>query len=132
MPLKMTYISRTTSLIEHEKGSYACPLCFPEPTDEVCPIDDPHWPKGGCKTTLATSIGARIRHQLDRDGDDYKKVYKQRTATERVNAQAVALGIERPKLRNQPAIANLNTLIYCLINLRALQRVYARKRNLSS
>ena len=50
-------------------------------------------------------------------------VYKQRTATERINAQAVALGIERPHLRNQQAIANQNTLIYVLINLRALRRL---------
>jgi hypothetical protein len=127
MPLKMTYISRTTSLIEHEKGSYVCPLFFPDATNEVCPIDDPHWSKGGCKTTLATSVGARIRHQLYRDSELYKALYKQRTATERINAQATNLGIERPKLRNGAAIANLNTLIYTLINLRALQRVHARK-----
>ncbi|MBN1138092.1 MAG: transposase [Anaerolineae bacterium] len=81
-------------------------------------------------TMPATSIGARIRHQLDRDSDEYKDLYRQRTATERVNAQAVALGIERPKLRNGDAITNLNTLIYCLINLRALQRLYAHKRSL--
>jgi hypothetical protein len=130
MSLEMTYTSRTTSLIEHEKGRYACPLFHPQPTGQPCPIDDPHWPKGGCKTTLATSIGARIRHQLDRDGKAYKQVYKQRTATERVNAQAVALGIERPKLRNGQAIANLNTLIYVLINLRALHRIWQLKANL--
>jgi hypothetical protein len=115
--------SRTTSLIEHTRGRYRCPLFHPAPTGQPCPIDDPHWAKGGCKTTLATSIGARILHQLDRDGDDYKDLYKQRTATERVNSQAVALGIERPKLRHMQAIANLNTLIYVLINLRALHRV---------
>ena len=132
MPLEMTYISRTTSLIEHEKGRYVCPLFHPQPTGQPCPIDDPHSAKGGCKTTLATSVGARIRHQLDRDSDTYKDLYKQRTATERINSQAVALGIERPKLRNQPAIANLNTLIYVLINLRALLHVYTLKRNLSS
>jgi hypothetical protein len=132
MPLKSTFISRTTSLIEHEKGAYVCPLCFPEPTGQSCPIDDPHWPKGGCKTTLATSIGARIRHQLDRDSDAYKELYKQRTATERINALATDLGIERPKLRNGAAIANLNTLIYVLLNLRALQRVRVKKRNRSS
>jgi hypothetical protein len=85
--------------------------------------------KGGCKTTLATSIGARIRHQLDRNSKAYKDVYRQRTATERINSQATELGIERPKLRNGAAIANLNTLIYVLINLRALQRVRERKRN---
>lgn len=35
----------------------------------------------------------------------------------------MALGIERPKLRNQQAIANFNTLTYVLINLRAMQRI---------
>jgi hypothetical protein len=37
--------------------------------------------------------------------------------------QALNLDIERPKLRNQRAIANQNTLIYLLINLRAMKRV---------
>jgi hypothetical protein len=127
MPCQFTFWARKGVLIPHEKGRYVCPLLFPEPTDQTCPIDDPHWPKGGCKTTLATSIGARLRHQLDRDSEAYKELYKQRTATERINAQAVDLGIERPKLRNGAAIANLNTLIYVLIDLRALQRVQAKK-----
>ena len=35
----------------------------------------------------------------------------------------MALGIERPHIRNGTAIANLNTLIYILINLRFLQRI---------
>lgn len=35
---------------------------------------------------------------------------------ERINSQALDLGIERPKLRNQRSIANQNTLIYVLIN----------------
>jgi hypothetical protein len=42
---------------------------------------------------------------------------------ERINSQAVALDIERPHLRNRHAIANQNTLIYVLINLRFLQRL---------
>jgi hypothetical protein len=125
MPLKLTYFCRT-AFIEHERGRYACPLVFPEPTGESCPIQHEKWPQG-CITTLATSVGARIRHQLDRDSAIYKEVYKQRTATERINSQAVALGIERPKLRNGQAITNQNTLIYVLINLRALQRVRGKK-----
>jgi len=76
---------------------------------------------------MPTSIGARIRYQLDRDSPAYKQIYKQRTATERINSQAVALGIERPKLRNERSIANHNTLTYVLINLRALQRIRRRK-----
>jgi hypothetical protein len=132
MPCKLTFMARKGCLVPHKKGRHACPLLFPEPTGELCPIDDPHWEKGGCTTTLAVSIGARIRYQLDRGSDLYKQVYKQRTATERINAQATELGIERPKLRNGAAIANLNTLTYALINLRALQRVRAQKRDESS
>jgi hypothetical protein len=127
MPLKQTFMVRKETLIPHQKGRYACPLFFPEPNGQPCPIDDPHWAKGGCTTTLATSVGARIRYQVDRESRAYKDLYKQRTATERVNAQATEMGIERPKLRNGAAIANLNTLIYVLINLRALQRVRMRK-----
>jgi hypothetical protein len=52
----------------------------------------------------------------------------QRTAVERTNSQAVAPGIERPRLRNGAAIANLNTLIYILINLRFLQRSRRNRR----
>lgn len=74
-------------------------------------------------TTIATNLGARIRHQLDRNCEAYRQFYKQRTAVERINSQAVEIGIERPKLRNGLAIANLNTLIYTLINLRLLQRI---------
>jgi hypothetical protein len=125
MPLKLTYTCRTTRF-EHERGRHACPLVFPELTGESCPIAHKNWPKG-CITTLATSIGARIRHQLDRESVTYKDIYKQRTATERINSQAVALDIERPKLRNRQAIANQNTLIYVLINLRALHRVRRKK-----
>jgi len=76
---------------------------------------------------MPTSIGARLRYQLDRESDRYKEIYKERSATERINSQATALGIERPKLRNQQAIVNQNTLIYVLINLRTLHRIRARK-----
>jgi len=74
---------------------------------------------------MPAAAGARIRYQLDRDSETYKQIYNQRTAVERIFSQAVALGIERPKLRNRQAIANLNTLIYVLINLRAMRRVLA-------
>jgi hypothetical protein len=93
---------------------------------------------------MPTSIGARIRYQLDRESDAYKLIYKQRTADERVNSQALELGIERPKLRNGAAtparapersagawVTNQNTLTYVLINLRGLHRVRAHKAELT-
>jgi len=122
MPLKSTFICRTTE-VEHERGRYACPLLFPEATDQTCPIDHNNWPKGGCLLTMATAEGARIRYQLDRESEAYKALYKQRTATERVNSQAVELDIECPKLRRGSAIANMNTLRYVLINLRGVHRL---------
>lgn len=123
MPQKSTFIKQSHCLVPHEVGRYVCPLLFPQATGETCPIAHKNWPSGGCITSLPTSIGNRIRHQLDRESAEYKRLFDQRTAVERINSQAKALGIERPKLRNQASIANQNTLIYVLINLRALQRL---------
>lgn len=121
------YAFETSALYPHERGKYVCPLLFPEKSAETCPQDHKNWAKGGCTTTLATSIGARLRHTLDREGAEYKAVYKQRTATERIHSQAKELGIEHPILRNGAAIANQNALIYVVINLKALQRLKQRK-----
>ena len=125
MTLKYTFQCKTT-LIPHERGRYVCPLLHPTKTGEVCPIQHENWKKGGCISTIATSPGARLRYQLDRESEAYKQVYKQRTATERINSQAVEFGIERPKLRNRDSITNQNTLTYILINLHALQRIRQR------
>jgi hypothetical protein len=127
MSLQFTYQDRTSGLVPHERGKYRCPLAHPTVTTTPCPIHDDHRDTGGCATTVATSIGARIRHQLDRESDWFKQLYKQRTVTERINSQAEALGIQAPKLRNGCSITNQNTLIYVLINLRALQRLRERQ-----
>jgi hypothetical protein len=123
MPLEFVYQDNTTAIIPYRRARHGCPLLLPQPNGQTCPIAHKNWPKGGCKTSLAHTRGARIRHQLDRDSNAYQAIYRQRTAVERVFSQAMALGIEQPKLRNQQAIANLNTLIYLLINLRAMHRV---------
>ena len=123
MPLQFTYTDRTISIIEHQRGKYVCPLLFPTQTARACPIRHKNWKKGGCTTVMPTSIGARLRYTLDRESEAYKHAYRQRTAIERINSQAVAVGIERPHLRSGAAITNQNTLIYTLINLRFIQRL---------
>ena len=123
MPLEFTYRDRTVSIIEHERGKYVCPLKFPMPAEQPCPINHEKWSKKGCTVAMPTSPGARLRYTLDRESQAYKDIYKQRTAVERINSQAYALGIERPHIRNGAAITNLNTLIYTLINLRLYQRL---------
>lgn len=126
MPLHSSFMNHR-GLVSQRMGRYVCPLRFPEPTDTACPIDHPKWSAGGCVLKMGVSPGARLRYQLDRDSDAYQRLYNQRTATERINALAVELGIERPKLRNQQAITNLNTLIYVLINLRTWRRIGRHK-----
>jgi len=125
MPRLLTYIDRTSGLIPHERERCGWALLHPQPTGASCPIADEHWEKGGCTTTIATSIGARLRHQLDRESQAYKQLYAVRTMVERINSQAEALDIVHPKLRRGTAIANRNTLTYVLINLRALSRLRA-------
>lgn len=115
-----TFICRTT-LVEHERTHYVCPL-----KGKDCPIQHSRAAKGGCTHRIPTSVGARLRHQIDHESSLYKDIYRQRTATERINSQACELGIERPFLRNRQAITNQNTLIYVLINLRAIQRIVQR------
>lgn len=120
MPLKFTYQDRTTSILPYERAKHGCPR---QKDGDICPVAHSKWAKGGCSTSLANTPGARIRHHLDRDSATYKAIYNQRTAVERIFAQAVDLGIERPKLRNQVAITNMNMLTYLLINLRAVARL---------
>ncbi len=119
MPLKFTCTDCTTCLVEHERGKYVCPLLFLQPTGQTCPIRHPQWKKGGHTAMMLTSIGARLCNKFDCESDLYKTLYRKRTAVERINSQAVALGIKRPHLRNGHAIANHNILI----NLRFWHRM---------
>jgi len=106
----------------HTYGYYAqryrCPLLYPEPTGETC--DHVQFRKEkGCVKDINLEAGGLMRVTLDR------VVYNQRIACERINSQAQALGIERPKARTIRSIRTLNTLIYLTINIKALQRVKA-------
>jgi hypothetical protein len=124
MTLQFTYQHRTGHF-PHTREKFRCPLLFPSPNGQVCPIADAHFTKGGCSTTIAQGPGSRLRHTIDRESQEYKALYAKRTMVERINSQAEALDILHPKLRRGSAIANRNTLTYVLINLRALARIRA-------
>jgi len=110
---------------------FRCPLLFPTRTGETCAhiqftkgkgcVKDPNWQEGGLMRAL-----------LDRDGPLYHAIYNQRTACERINSQAQALGIERPKVRNGRSVAHLNTLIYIVMNVCALAKAKSINRGLLS
>jgi hypothetical protein len=126
MPRTGTFWQKSNCLVPHEDARYGCPLAGTASAEAGCPVNHANWGKGGCITTLPTSPGNRVRHELDRESAAFKDLYRQRTTTERINSQAFDLGIERPHLRNGRSITNLNTLTYVLINLRTLQRVRTR------
>jgi hypothetical protein len=108
---------------------FRCPLLFPEKTGDTCDHEQ-FAKKKGCVKDINWELGGRMRVLLDRDGPLYKGIYNQRTACERINSQAQGLGIERPKVRNGRSVRNLNTLIYIIINVRALNRAKSINRRL--
>lgn len=108
---------------------FRCPLLYPTPTGITC--DHEQFKKGrGCVKDSNDEPGGIMRVVLDRDGPLFHAVYNQRTACERINSQAQALGIERPKVRNGRSVANLNTLIYLVINARVLAKAQSINRGL--
>jgi hypothetical protein len=107
---------------------YRCPLLHPERTGETC--DHEQFQKGkGCVKDINIEAGGLMRITLNRTTPLYKSVYCQRTSVERINSQAKAQGIERPKVRNRRSVENINTLIYLVINARALVRARSINRS---
>jgi hypothetical protein len=110
---------------QHTNGSraqrYQCPLLFPQRTEQTCSHEQ-FGKKKGCVKDINIEPGGLRRVLLDRHSPQYHAVYNQRTACERINSQSQALGIERPKVRNIRSVRNLNTLIYLVLNVRALQK----------
>jgi hypothetical protein len=99
---------------------FQCPLLFPEKTDQTC--EHEQFAKGkGCVKDVNWELGGIQRVTLDRDGPLFHALYNQRTGCERINALAKERGIERPRVRNGRSVANLNTLIYVIINVRTLE-----------
>jgi hypothetical protein len=122
-PIKLRM--QPTYQFEHTYGyraqRYRCPLLFPAHTGATC--EHEQFAKGkGCVKDVNVERGGQARVILDRASPLYHAVYTQRTCCERINSQAKELGIEHPKVHNGRAVANLNTLIYLIINVRALAR----------
>ena len=100
---------------------FRCPLLFPEKTGASCAHDQ--FAKGkGCVKDVNWELGGIQRVTLNRDAPLFHALYNQRTGCERVNARAKELGIERPRVRNSHSVANLNTLMYVIVNVRVLEK----------
>ncbi|MBO0782023.1 MAG: transposase, partial [Ktedonobacteraceae bacterium] len=108
---------------------YRCPLLFPHRTGQTCDHEQ-FLKEKGCLKNINDEAGGRTRVLMDRSSPLYQVIYTQRTSCERINSQAKELGIERPKVRNRRSVANLNTLTYVIINVRALDRAQSINREL--
>jgi len=127
--LRMTPTYQFAHTNGYRTQRFCCPLLFPQPTGQTCEhaqfakskgcVKDPNWEKGGLMRAL-----------LDRTSPLYQAIYTQRTSCERINSQAQALGIERPKVHNGHSVENLNSLIYLIINIRALQKAQSINKGL--
>src|SRR6266704_3737510 len=122
-----------TKQFNHTNGyraqRYQCPLLFPNKTGQSC--DHEQFQKGkGCVKDINIEKGGLMRVTMDRDHPIYKGIFCQRTSAERINSQAKALGIERPKVRNGQSVRNLNTLTYIVINTKTLLKARATNRTL--
>jgi hypothetical protein len=122
------FTMQPTFQFQHTNGyraqRFRCPLLVPLSTDQTC--DHPQFQKGcGCVKDVNWELGGKMRVSLDRSSPLYQGIYRQRTSCERINSHAKELGIERPKVRNRRSVEHLNTLIYVIINLKALQRARA-------
>lgn len=108
---------------------YQCPLLFPEKTGLNC--DHEQFEKGkGCVKDINIEKGGLMRVMIDRDHPIYKGIYCQRTSAERINSQAKAFGIERPKVHNGQSVRHLNTLTYIALNTKVLMRARSTNRTL--
>ena len=111
----------------HEDGypaqRFVCPLLHPTPSGAIC--SHLQFAKGGCTRVINLAAGGQMRITLERTSPTFQELYDQRTSAERINSQAQALGIERPKVRRLRSVRHLNTLTYLVINMRALQRARA-------
>jgi hypothetical protein len=115
------FVMTPTSIGQHERGHpiqrYRCPL---RGTAATC--DDPRFARGGCTKRINIDPGGRVRAALDRTSPTYRAIYRQRTAVERLNSQAKALGLERPNVRTLAAVTRLAILTAITINLRLIDR----------
>ncbi len=117
LPMQATFSFNHTN--GYRALRFRCPLLFPQATGACC--DHEQFAKGkGCVKDVNWELGGQMRVTLNRDGPLYHGIYNQRTSAERINSQAQALGIERPKVRNIHSVRNLNTLTYVVINVRVL------------
>jgi hypothetical protein len=88
---------------------------------QTCHCQHPQFATGGCRHTINLDDPDQVRFTVDRGSRDFKDTYARRTDAERLFALAADYNLEHPEVESLPSVANLNTLIYLLLNVRVLE-----------
>ena len=99
---------------QRKKGTVSCPCNHPQ-----------FHKKRGCTRTINLDDPDQLRFALNRQSKEFKQIFKERTTVERLFAHANQANLEHPNVRDGHAVAQLNTLTYTLINLKAILKVRA-------
>jgi hypothetical protein len=99
---------------QRQKGTVSCPCNHPQVHS-----------KRGCTRTINLDDPQKLRFALNRQSKEFKQAFKERTTVERLFAHANQANFEHPNVRDGHAVAQLNTLTYTLINLKAILKVRA-------
>jgi hypothetical protein len=92
---------------------------------QTCHCQHPQFATGGGRHTLNLDDPAQVRFLVDRGSRDFKQTYARRTDAERLFALAADYHLEHPEVESLPSVANLNTLLYLLLNVRVLEAAAA-------
>lgn len=119
--LEMTYWGRF-----HDRGrvrlKYVCPIVHLKSYRQkyyLCPWNHPKFTQGkGCYVYLRADD--TVRDSIDYGSAEFKRLYRFRTASERINSRLASLGIQSPSVRGFRAVSNWCSITHITLLLIAL------------
>jgi hypothetical protein len=111
----------------YRRGRFTCPFYNSQGhrkqalLGETCQCQHAQFPAGGCRHTINLDDPDQVRFAVDRGSRDFKETYARRTDAERLFSRAEGYHLEHPEVESLTSVANLNTLLYLLLNVQTLE-----------
>jgi len=111
----------------YHRGRFTCPFYNSKGQrkqallGQTCQCQHAQFAAGGCRHTLNLDDPDQVRFAVDRGSRDFKETYARRTDAERLFALAEDYHLERPEVESLTSVANLNTLLYLVLNVHTLE-----------
>jgi len=115
----------------YHRGRFTCPFYNSQGhrkqalQGQTCTCQHAKFATGGCRHTLNLDDPTQVRFAVDRGSRDFKDTYARRTDAERLFARAEDYNLEHPEVESLTSVANLNTLLYLLLNVQVLEAAAA-------